>query len=61
MFIVGILKVNDENNRIWIQIHSSENGVADPELHQNVMDPQYCFGTLECSEHIFIPILMNLD
>jgi hypothetical protein len=30
------LKVNDENKRI------RRHGSADPDPHQNVMDPQYC-------------------
>jgi hypothetical protein len=37
-FFVGLLKVNDENRRIRIRI-SQRHGSADPDPHQNVMDP----------------------
>jgi hypothetical protein len=42
----GVLKVNDENGRIRIRIRngsiSQRDGSADPETHQNVMDPEHC-------------------
>jgi hypothetical protein len=42
LVFVGALKVNDENSRIRIRIHLSEAWIADPDLFQNVMDPQHC-------------------
>jgi hypothetical protein len=47
LFLVGILKVNDEKSRIRIRIHLSEawirgSGSADPDPLQNVMDPEHC-------------------
>jgi hypothetical protein len=36
-FFAGILKVNDENSRIRIRIHFSE----DPDPPQNFMDPEH--------------------
>jgi hypothetical protein len=57
LFFVGLLKVNDEteNRRIWIRIqdpdpNSQRHGSADPDPHQNVMDPQHCH------KYIFIQI-----
>ncbi len=38
-FFVGILKVSDENRRIRIRFGSAD---KDPDLHQNVMDPEHC-------------------
>jgi len=40
-----VLKVNDENTRIWIQIHycSQMHGSADPDPHQNALGPELCF------------------
>jgi hypothetical protein len=37
-FFVGVLKVNDKNSRIRIQIHQSEHGSADPHPYQNVIE-----------------------
>jgi hypothetical protein len=37
VFFVGNLKVNDENSGSISQRHGS----ADPDPHQNVMDPQH--------------------
>ncbi len=47
-FVVGILKVNDENSKIWIQDPDPNpdprrHGSADPDPHQNVMDPEHWF------------------
>ncbi len=39
-FFVGLLKVNDESGSIS-QIHGSAD--PDPDLFQNVMNPQHCF------------------
>jgi hypothetical protein len=44
-FFVGVLKVNDENSRIRIQIWIHI-GSADPDSHQNVMDPKHCLHIL---------------
>ncbi len=41
LFYVGVLKVNDENS----QRHRS----ADPDPHQNVMDPQHWHKQLKCA------------
>jgi hypothetical protein len=43
---MGVLKVNDENNRIRIRIrsHSHRHGSPVPDPYQNVTDPQHLFS-----------------
>jgi hypothetical protein len=43
-FFAGILKVNDENSRTWIQDPDPLVRGMDPDPPQNVMDPQYCLA-----------------
>jgi hypothetical protein len=43
LFCVRILKVYDENSRIrGYGSISKRHGSADPDPHQNVMDPEHC-------------------
>ncbi len=44
LFFDGVLKVNDENSRIRIgsESISQRHGSADPDPHQNVVDPEHC-------------------
>jgi hypothetical protein len=46
-FVVVVLKVNDENSRSGSESESGSisqrHGSADPDPHQNVMDPEHWF------------------
>jgi hypothetical protein len=57
LFFVAILKVNDENSRIRIQIRiwihfSQRHGSADPEPHQNVLDPEHRWKCLNLQQYL---------
>jgi hypothetical protein len=47
LFFVGLLKVSDENGRIRIRIRIQRHGSADPDPHQNVLDPEHCLAYIE--------------
>jgi hypothetical protein len=60
---LGILKVNDENSRIFIRHPNPDpdplvRGIPnpDPDSHQNVMDPQHCIETsvTDCRNYVFL-------
>jgi hypothetical protein len=41
LLFVGLLKINDENSRIRTGSISQRHRSADPDPHQNVMDPEH--------------------